>query len=209
MATVAKTKELESRARPVAPTVDETKIQGLAGVYYDGTPATEGRIAGWIIERIMPGAFDSFLKSSAECFGLFDHNPNVILGRRSKGTLELTASAAGLEYSIPYDAEDSDHRNLRAKIRRGDVDGSSFTFLVDPDAQRWSYTPSGDTVREIFNFVAINDVGPTAMPVYSASNAEMRGLEIRRANVEALLREAERHLGVRPPIDVEFWLGAK
>jgi len=104
-------------------------ITGYAAVYYDGTPGTEFQLWENTVERILPGSFDSALARKDDARALFNHDPNLVLGRVSSGTLRLSADSKGLKYEIvppvTRTAED-----LVAMIQRGDVTGSSFEFLV-------------------------------------------------------------------------------
>ena len=48
-----------------------------------------------IMERIMPGAFDRALEEDNDVLGLFNHDQNQLLGRRSIGTRSwITSSTA-------------------------------------------------------------------------------------------------------------------
>jgi len=47
------------------------------------------------VERIKPGAFDGALKDS-DVRALKNHDPNLLLGRETAGTLELSANSRGL-----------------------------------------------------------------------------------------------------------------
>ncbi|WP_134736933.1 HK97 family phage prohead protease, partial [Escherichia coli] len=49
-------------------------------------------------EIIKPGAFDDVLNDDVR--GLFNHDPNFILGRSSAGTLSLSVDERGLRYDI-------------------------------------------------------------------------------------------------------------
>jgi HK97 family phage prohead protease len=170
-ATWAHTGKPERRAVTRPLDVTDEGFGGLGGVYYDGTPATEARIAPDIRERFMPGCFRSWYASGAECLSLFDHNTDVLLGKRSQ-SLRLTENEAGLSYFVPYDAADPDHQRVRAKILRGDVRGSSIIFRPTKNGQRF-VKDGGEYVRELTE-VEILEIGPTPMPVYSASTAEAR-----------------------------------
>jgi len=145
------------------------RIVGYAAVYYDGTERTQYELWDGAVERIMPGAFDAALATDVR--GLFNHDPNLILGRTSAGTMGLTADSRGLRYSI--DAPDSPNgENVRAAVERGDVTGSSFSFIVND--VRWLKEESLQ-VREILG-VELFDVGPVTFPAYSATTAGVRAM---------------------------------
>lgn len=161
-------------------TGDKRKINGVAAVFYDGTPNTEYVLWddqwGRAVERIMPGAFDSAMKRPDDVRGLFNHDVNLILGRTSSGTMQLSTHSDGLHYEIePGDTSIS--RDVLQHLDRKDVTGSSFAFLIPAGGQRWEMTESPDgklnEVREITD-VELFDVGPVTFPAYEATSAGAR-----------------------------------
>lgn len=158
--------------RTLAPRVeardDQTPlIRGYAAVYYDGTPETEYRLWDGAVERIMPGAFDAALRSDADVVALFNHNSDIVLGRRSAGTLRLSDDARGLAYEIDPPASRGDVVEM---LRRGDVRGSSFMFMVRGES--WIRGDDLD-IREL-TAVDLYDVGPVTFPAYEATTAGVR-----------------------------------
>lgn len=164
----------------------------------DGTP---GRIAGYAAvfnqradimglfdEQIAPGAFRDAIGRD-DVRALFNHDPNIVLGRTSAGTLALVEDARGLRYDIdPPDT--SDGRDVRTLVARGDVQGSSFSFEVDED--EWDY--SGDTPVRTITRVTLYDVGPVTFPAYEQTTVSARSLQAARpvAAHETLGREWSR-----------------
>jgi HK97 family phage prohead protease len=163
---------------------DAEKLQrfvGHASVYYDGTPGTEYRVRN-VVERIMPGAFDRAIHD--DVVGLFNHDPNYVLGRTSSGTMTLEADGKGLRYEIMPAQDSTRHRDLMVDIKRGDVTGASFGFIPGDT----SVAREGDTtVKYIRSVKMLRDVGPVTFPAYSGASAMMRSKEYD----EMLLREAE------------------
>lgn len=146
-------------------------IEGVAAVYYDGTPGTEFVIFPGLVERIMPGAFDGVVgNKSADVVALFNHDRNLLLGRKSAGTLRLESTPVGLEYTIEP-AATSIAGDVLEHIRRRDVTGSSFSF--EPVTEKWTKdTKRGLEIVEILD-VAVFDVGPVTLPAYKATEAEV------------------------------------
>lgn len=168
---------IESRA-------DSTpKIVGRAAVFYDGTPATEftlykeirdadGRlIQPALIERINPRAFNAALNERHDVRALFNHDPNLVLGRTSSGTLKLTKSLRGLDYEVePGDTTVAN--DVQKHIRRGDVTGSSFGFNVRE--QKFFFDTERDAdIREIIS-VDLLDVSPVTFPAYTSTTTGVR-----------------------------------
>ena len=149
------------------------KINGYAAVFYDGTPATEYRYYD-VVERIMPGAF-SFALPKSDVRGLFNHDPNFVLGRNKAGTLVLTVDAVGLRYVIAP-PKSSIGNDVLESLRRRDVTGSSFAFTVDKKGQTWTRGEDGNYVREIISVAELFDVGPVTYPAYTATEAVARSM---------------------------------
>jgi HK97 family phage prohead protease len=153
-------------------------IVGLGAVYYDGTRRTEYEVWPGVRERITPGAFARLLGESPDVRGLYNHDPNHVLGRTSKGTMTLRDTDAGLEYEIdPPDTTSA--RDVLALLKRGDVDGSSFSFSNQTEDR----IPDGDDViYEMSDFGRVYDVGPVTFPAYQATTAgaTMRSMQTQR-----------------------------
>lgn len=145
-------------------------IVGLAAVFYD--PADPGTQYDWgmgIVERIAPTAFDEALTRGDDARGLFNHDPDNLLGRRSAETLRLQKVDRGLEYRIePPDTELT--RSVVAAIRRGDLTGSSFAFYVQ--SQTW--TDEEDLTIRTINAVELFDVGPVTYPAFESTTTGIR-----------------------------------
>jgi HK97 family phage prohead protease len=133
---------------------------------------------GWFRERIMPGAFTANLKASPDVRCLFNHDPNLILGRTTAGTLRLKEDDKGLFYDC--DTPDTQTaRDLQTSIERGDVDQCSFGFMVRK--QKWSEEPDPDdptgksmmNVREVHD-AELFDVSPVTYPAYTGTDVSKR-----------------------------------
>ena len=125
---------------------DRTKtVTGYAAVYYrEGESGTEYRLWGDTYERIAPGAFDVALRED-DVRALFNHDPNVVLGRNGAGTLRLSSDATGLRYEI--DMPDTQAaQDVALSISRGDISGSSFAFQVQDES--WTRDGSRE-IREL------------------------------------------------------------
>ena len=164
------------------------KIVGMAAVYYDGTPRTEYTLWDGVKERIRHGAFSQLLKDGTDTRALFNHDPDNLLGRTTTDTLKLKSTRFGLAYEItPPDTQTA--RDVVALLQRGDLTGSSFSFLIGEES--WKEEEDGDEVREIKQVAKLFDVGPVTFPAYEATTANMRSLESWRAErAEAAERAA-------------------
>lgn len=140
------------------------KIVGYAAVFDDPAPETWG-----FIEKIAPGAFTDALKNS-DVRALINHDPNLILGRNKAGTLTLKEDEKGLYYEI--DPPNTTYANdLMESMRRGDIDQSSFQFVVE--VEEWD--DSGDVpVRTIKKVSELRDVSPVTFPWYPTTESGLR-----------------------------------
>lgn len=145
----------------------QTSIVGYAAVYN----RLSLDLGGGLREEILPGAFDKILnrqRGKADVVALFNHDSNIVLGRTSSGTLELSSDEKGLRYVVtPPNSRD----DILELIRRRDVRGSSFAFTVDKSGERFRQTDEGKTIRQISEVKGLYDVGPVLTPAYPASSA--------------------------------------
>lgn len=191
--------KLERRAVNLPLDSSDEGFGGIGALYYDGTPKTEAKIAPDLVERFMPGAFRESYARGGEVISLYNHDEQILLGKRSNG-LRLTEDERGLSYFVPLDPHDPDHVRVHAKIKRGDVKGSSIIFAARSEDQKFVKDPAGHYVREIYKAELI-EIGPTPFPVYKQTTAEARsGLylpvdEVRRqaqaSGIDAPIREME------------------
>lgn len=132
---------------------------------------------GMFYERIAPGAFDRALRSS-DPRALFNHDPNMILGRKSAGTLRLNALADGLHYEVsPPDTQYA--RDLLESMRRGDVQESSFAFSVAPGGEEWIDPDETRKLptRVITRVQQLYDVSPVTYPAYPTTTSHARSAQ--------------------------------
>lgn len=144
-------------------------IVGYGAVFYSASdPGTRYEWWGDVEERILPGAFDRAIRED-DVRGLVNHDPACLLGRTKSGTMRLAADEKGLRYEI--DAPDTQvGRDTVLSVRRGDLDGSSFSFLTTDE--EW-VKESGKQVR-LVRGVQLFDTGPVTFPAYEATTADVR-----------------------------------
>lgn len=129
---------------------------------------------GGFREKIDPGAFDGVLDNDVRA--VFNHDSNFVLGRTKSGTLKLSVDATGLRYEVDLpDTQQS--RDIMTLIERGDVDGSSFKFVIDREGDKWEEDDEGRVIRTISKFARLLDVGPVTFPAYPEASAAKRSLD--------------------------------
>lgn len=179
------------------------RIVGMASVFYRSTdPGTEYELGEGYYERIMPSAFDRAISDKHDVRGLFNHDANCILGRTSSGTMRITKTPDGLRYEIdPPNTQAG--RDIVESVRRGDVTGSSFSFVAREVRHR---EERGAVYREVHS-VDLFDVGPVTFPAYTsasvgcrmkgddgAADEELRLFRLERENHEKQKRDADARL---------------
>merc|ERR1712167_189744 len=94
---------------------------------------------------------------------LFNHNPDLILGRTIANTLNISVDEKGLRYE--FDAPDTTIGNdLLVSLKRGDITQSSFGFIVEEDS--WDNDKEGKVIRTIEKVSRLLDVSPVTYPAY-------------------------------------------
>lgn len=142
-------------------------FQGYAFVYETRTDIGE------FTEEIARGAADEVMDNDVRA--LFNHDPNIVLGRTKSGTLKISSDERGLKYSIKFNPNDSDHVNLRERIQRGDVSESSFAFRKKTD--KWEMR-DGKKHRTVTKFQRIVDVSPVTYAAYNDATVAMRSMNL-------------------------------
>lgn len=127
-------------------------------------------------EVIHPGAATQFLANNPDIRCAFNHSRDHIFGRTKSGTLELVEDEFGVKYIVtPPEAQWC--RDILESIRRGDIDGSSFTFGVEPQDEKVTKQADGTYLREIFKISVIGEIGPVSYPAYEGTTAQVRALK--------------------------------
>lgn len=136
-------------------------------------------------ERVAPGAFTKTLQEHPDIRGMFNHDPNFLLGRTKSGTMEVYEDRKGLKYDILADKEDPQAQSVARKIARGDVDGSSMAFFVHDDD--WEENKDGSPKTRTITEIELIETGPVTMPASPATTAKIqRALEESGIDYEAI-----------------------
>ena len=142
-------------------------IRGMAVVY--------NRLSvdlGGFRERILPGAFDAVLnrqRGRADLVSYYNHNPDILLGRESSGTLKVWSDERGVHFEVTPPASRADIMEL---VQRRDVKGASFTFSVDKGGEAFTTDESGRAIREI-RAATIYELGPVVQPAYPSTSVSV------------------------------------
>src|ERR1700735_1882901 len=161
---------------------DAATIRGLAACHYDGTKRTQSQNLGGpgrgFVERLMPGCFDRCLSQNPDVRILFNHDPNLVLGRTSAGTAKVWADATGLQFSCQL-PNTRTGQELRESIKRGDISQCSFGFIPgEDDWDGYDQDEAGERcqVRSIKHVAELLDCSPVTYPAYTATTVSARAL---------------------------------
>jgi HK97 family phage prohead protease len=115
-------------------------------------------------EMIRAGALTDSLANN-DIMAFKEHNPAMLLGRKSAGTLMLEDRNDGLYVSINI-PETSYGEDTLVSAMRGDLKGFSFGFN-SPKAK--TYSRSGEKIREISS-LNLREVSIVANPAYNETS---------------------------------------
>ena len=141
-------------------------ITGMAAVF--NVETVIGGALGWR-EKIAPGAFDRALSNPDDVRALFNHDPNVLLGRTVSDTLRLSKTTRGLKYEIDL-PDTAAARDVRELIKRGDVSGSSLGFRVLDDDWDESDVKQGKLPLRTITDVELLDISAVTFPAYTTTS---------------------------------------
>jgi HK97 family phage prohead protease len=163
------------------------ELRSRSGVSYNSAGILSGYAVRWgtnsgnlngFIERIAPMCFSRSLAKGADVRALINHDPNLLIGRRSTGTLRLNEDVHGLSFDCDV-ADTSYGRDLMKLVARKDLTSMSFAFVAgDTD---WDSTTDPDTGEEIplrtIRSADISDISCVTYPAYETSSVGVRDLE--------------------------------
>lgn len=138
---------------------------------------------GGFREILMQGCFKDCLASS-DVRGLFNHDPNLILGRNTSGTLRLSEDERGLHFEIDP-PETSYAKDLEVSMKRGDVNQCSFGFRVAENGDSWAKDSDGLWIRTITKVERLYDVSPVTYPAYTQTSCAVRSMLQKEADKDA------------------------
>lgn len=119
-------------------------------------------------ERFEKGAFFDAVKG--DVIAAWNHDWNEILGRSTSGTLLLEEDDIGLRYEITMPSWADKYVET---VQRGDVTGSSFTFM--PEVEEWDET--NEIALRTIKKAKLYEVSPVIFPAYPQSEAGVRSME--------------------------------
>lgn len=144
---------------------------------------------GFMNEIIEKGALDN--ADLTDVRFLVNHDERKLpLARAREGfensTMILTVDEKGLKVTIYLDVDNNtEARNLYSAIKRGDITGMSFTFLVEDE--EWEDLDSEKPTRRIKAFAVIYEVSAVTFPAYEETEIYARD----KSQIDTLKQELE------------------
>lgn len=135
-------------------------------------------IGGLWEESIDPGAIDE--ETLRDVRFLVNHNLDMIPLARSRrntqnSTMRLRIGESAVSMEADLDEKNPKALELDSAIKRGDISGMSFAFLVDGD--KWDDLDSDYPKRTITHIAEIYEVSAVTWPAYEQTSISSRSLE--------------------------------
>ena len=163
------------------------------GTFITGTPIVfdQATDMGWYEETISREALaDTDLKDVRFLIG---HNTGMIPLARSRNnnensTMQMSVTDEGMDIRVDLDTENNaEARALYSAVKRGDMTGMSFMFVVDKDS--WEDIDSDYPKRTITSIRKVFEVSAVAFPAYPQTTiqaaSEGAELDSARASLES------------------------
>lgn len=168
---------VESRA---AENDDQIHLAGTPIVFNQSTD-----IGGWWEERIEPGAIDEETLKDVRL--LVNHDFSGIPLARSRrntpnATMRLFLRPEEVYMEADLDANNPKAVELNSAVKRGDISGMSFAFLVDGD--KWDRLDTDYPLRTITHIAEIFEVSAVTAPAYDQTSISSRSLESGKKSLE-------------------------
>ena len=165
--------ETEIRTNSFTPNITGRTIRGYAIVF---NSPSEVLIEGGkrFKEVILPSAITYQTLENSDIKFTIEHDREKLLARqrKGKGTLSTRITPKGIMYQIesPHTADGNFAVEM---IKRGDISGASFAFVISGD--RWE-KKGGENIRYVTKISRIYDMTITADPAYNTTTAYVRSL---------------------------------
>lgn len=155
---------------------------------------------GGFYEVIEPGFFRSAIASpKLDCASLFNHNPDLVLGRTKAGTCRVKEDIRGLMSETDM-IDTQCARDLIANVEAGNIYQMSFGFTVRQGGDSWEQR-DGKTVRTLKRDGCdqLWDISPVTYAAYQATSVKVRTLlspdgELDFERVQSVLVKHQRDL---------------
>lgn len=165
---------------------------------------------GMFDEIIQQGALDG--ADLTDVRFLVNHDTSKIplaRSRRNNGnsTMQFSVDQEGMNIDwVKLDVKNNDQaRALASAVKRGDITGMSFMFILDEDGYEWQNLETDHPTRVIKRIASVIEVSAVTFPAYDATSIEVnqrnqQALESARAALESARKREDK------PLDSELEL---
>lgn len=149
------------------------KITGYTAVF--GVDTEIDTWFGPFKERIQKGAFKRAIREGQNVRALRNHDPDNLLGSTASKTLRLREDETGLHIEVETPNTELGRETVEL-IRRGDLSGMSFAFIIRKE--KWVNGEDGAPDLRIIQDVDLYDVGPVTYPAYDQTSTDLRSASL-------------------------------
>lgn len=167
--------KFEARAE-VVDGVERKVIEGYFVVYDSPTELMPG-----YVEKVNRGCFGDL--SGQDIRALWNHNHDLVMGRTANNTVEFKDDEHGLFGKILVNEEDQDALNAHARVKRGDVSGCSFGFMLMDEGGEYRDGTYYSEIRSAKLF----EVSPCVFPAYPQTEIKSRQNKLEEMQKESLM----------------------
>ena len=168
------------------------------GTYITGTPIVfdQATDMGWYEETIARGALDA--TDLKDVRFLVGHNTGMIPLARSRNnnensTMQMIVGDGGMDIRVDLDTENNaEAKALYSAVKRGDMSGMSFMFIVDKDS--WADIDSDYPKRTIRSIKTVMEVSAVAFPAYPQTIIQAASEDATLDSARASLESAKKQL---------------
>ena len=165
---------------------------------------------GYFDEIIEQGALDT--TDLTDVRFLVNHDTGKIplaRSRRNNGnsTMQFSVDQEGMRIDwVKLDVENNEQaRALASAVKRGDITGMSFMFILDEDGYEWQNLETDHPTRVIKRISSVIEVSAVTFPAYEATSIEVnqrnkQALESARASLDSARMRGDK------PLDSELEL---
>lgn len=140
-------------------------IEGYFVVYDQRTELWDG-----YYEEICPGACAASI-SKNDIRALYNHDTNIVLGRKSANTLTVRNDEHGIYGSVSVNQADTEAMNIYERVKRGDINGCSFGFY--PTVEERHEEPDGSIVYKVRE-ADVLEISVCPFPAYPTTSIQAR-----------------------------------
>lgn len=147
------------------------------GHFITGTPIVFGQITdlGWCREVMDTGAVDKDTDLKDVRF-LIGHNTGMVPLARSRNnnensTMQMRVTEKGMEIRVDLDIENNaDAKTLYSAVKRGDISGMSFMFIIDKC--EWEDIDTDNPLRRVKHIRKVFEVSAVAFLAYEGTDLQ-------------------------------------